>query len=55
LPLAANQDIGLRTAVVVNGEYNAVSVVLRMAARRAVYDMQAIYETGAKKGGGRLG
>jgi hypothetical protein len=51
--LAANRDIRLRMNIFVNGEFNAVSVVAADAITSRTYDMQAIYDTIAKEGGGR--
>jgi hypothetical protein len=51
--LAANRDVPLRVEVHVNGEYNAVSVWVADRVTSQHYDMQAIYDTIAKEGGGR--
>jgi hypothetical protein len=51
--LGANRSVPLKVAVSVNGEYNAVSVWVAERVTSHRYDMQAIYDTIAKEGGGR--
>ena len=51
--LAANRAAALRVGVSVNGEYNAVSMWVAERVTSNHYDMQAIYDTIAKEGGGR--
>jgi len=51
--LAANRDVTLRMEIQVSGEYSAVSRVAAEGVTAGHYDMQAIYETIAKEGGGR--
>lgn len=51
--LAANRNVPLRVMVSVDGEYNAVSVWVADRVTSHRYDMQAIYDTIAKEGGGR--
>jgi hypothetical protein len=51
--LAANRDVAIRAVIHVNGEYNAASVVAADRVMSNHYDMQAIYDTIAKEGGGR--
>jgi hypothetical protein len=51
--LAANRDVSLGTEIQVNGEYNAASVVAASGATSRRYDIQAIYDTITKEGGGR--
>jgi len=51
--LAANRNVPLKVAVSVDGEYNAVSVWVAERVTSHRYDMQAIYDTIAKEGGGR--
>lgn len=51
--LAANRDARLKAYISVNGEYNAVNVYVGEYPISGGYDMQAIYETVAKEGGGR--
>ena len=51
--LGANRDIGLRTEIHVNGEYYPVNVVAAEGVTSRRYDLQAIYATIAKEGGGR--
>lgn len=51
--LAANRNVPLKVAVSVDGEYNAVSVWVADRVTSHRYDMQAMYDTIAKEGGGR--
>ena len=51
--LAANRDAQLNAYITVNGEYNAVNVYAGEYSISRGYDMQAIYETVAREGGGR--
>jgi hypothetical protein len=51
--LASNRDVPLKVAVSVNGEYNQVTVWVAERVTSHRYDMQAIYDTIAKEGGGR--
>ena len=51
--LAANRNVLLKVAVSVDGEYNSVSVWVAERLTSHRYDMQAIYDTIAKEGGGR--
>lgn len=51
--LAANRNVPLKVAVSVYGEYTAVSVWVAERVTSQRYDMQAMYDTIAKEGGGR--
>jgi hypothetical protein len=51
--LAGNRDVPLKVTVSVNGEYTATSVWVAERITSHRYDMQAIYDSIAKEGGGR--
>jgi hypothetical protein len=51
--LAANRATTLRVGISVNGEYNGQSVWVAEGVTSNHYDMQAMYDTIAKEGGGR--